>query len=110
MQLRDHAADELVHTIQLAERVVQLGGSTDFDAVTVIKHAHVVRPVSDRMDLPRCLKKILTLNPLSSPAVIRIGRRLDSRDLETRRLMTSIEAETIKHVGGLTQLLRQIQP
>ena len=61
VEFRDHAADELVHSIQVARRVRQLGGSTDFDAVTVIKRAHVARTGSDQTELTHMLEEDLAV-------------------------------------------------
>jgi bacterioferritin len=108
VEFRDHAADELVHTMQAAERVSQLGGSTDFDAVSVIKRAHVAQAVTDQIDLVQLLKEDLAVERVVTSCCHQIGRRLDTRDVTTCRLIRSIGAEANGHVGGLTRLLKYV--
>lgn len=105
VEFRDVAANELVHSIQVARRVRQLGGSTNFDAVTVIKRAHVARTDSDQIELVNMLKEDLAVERVVISCCDQIGRRLDVRDAATRHLMDSVGAEAIEHVGGLRQLL-----
>jgi bacterioferritin len=100
----EHANQEQQHADQLAERIVQLGGSPNFapDELTRRSHSQYV----EGKDLLDMLKEDLIAERIAIDSYAEMIRYLGDDDPTTRRLLESILAVEEEHADDITSLLR----
>ena len=99
----DHSNEEQGHADQIAERIVQLGGSPDFapDGLTSRSHAEYVEGDS----LASMIKEDLVAERIAIDSYRDIIKYLADKDSTTRRMMERILAVEEEHADDLADLL-----
>ncbi|MCC6407550.1 MAG: bacterioferritin [Planctomycetes bacterium] len=99
-----HSIEEQGHADLLAQRMVQLGGSPNFDpdALTKRSHAQYV-PGKDLVDM---IREDLIAERIAIESYSEAIRFLGDDDPTTRRLLEGILATEEEHADDLTSLLR----
>jgi bacterioferritin len=97
-----YANEELDHADQLAQRIVQLGGTPDFSPNSLIQRSHA--PYDDSLDL----KAMVRANLIAERAVVDSYRRIltliGDSDWTTRGLLEDILIDEMEHAEGLRDL------
>jgi bacterioferritin len=101
----EHAAEELNHGTLAAERISQLGGSPDFNPITLMTRSHTEYTTPDGADLEQMLKDNLIAERIVIATYQEIIRWLGDDDPTTKRLMEQILAEEEEHADDLNDLL-----
>jgi bacterioferritin len=106
-QFNEHAADELRHGQQAAERISQLGGSADFDPAVFVKRSHTQYAAPEPTDLKAMLQENLVAERIVITTYQEIARWIGDSDPTSRRLVESILEEEEDHANDLADLLGQ---
>jgi bacterioferritin len=106
-QFSGHAADELQHSQQAAERISQLGGSPDFDPATIARRSHTQYAAPEPTDLKAMLQENLVAERIVITTYQEIARWIGDSDPTSRRLVESILEQEEDHANDLADLLGQ---
>jgi bacterioferritin len=102
-EFAEHADDEQLHMMKIAERIDQLGGDPDFNPATVAQRASTEYGTSDT------LNKLIEEDLVAERVVIEIYRKLihwfGNDDPTSRRMLEKILADEEDHANGLADLL-----
>jgi bacterioferritin len=102
-EFAEHADDEQIHMMKIAERIDQLGGDPDFNPATVAQRASTEYGTSDT------LNKLIEDDLVAERVVIEIYRKLihwfGNEDPTSRRMLEKILADEEDHANGLADLL-----
>jgi bacterioferritin len=107
-EFEQHAKDEQGHVDQIAERIVQLGGSPDFDPVRIAERAH--SEYDDSEDLVSMIREDLVAERIAIESYAEIIRFVGDGDPTTRRMLEGILANEEDHADDLVQLLARMGP
>ena len=99
----EHSNDEQAHVDQIAERIVQLGGESDFvfEGLAIRSHAEYVEGTS----LTSMIKEDLIAERIAIDSYREIVQYLGERDPTSRRMMEEILAKEEEHADDLADLL-----
>jgi bacterioferritin len=99
----EHATQEQQHADQIAERIVQLGGSPDFspEGLASRSHAQYVEGTS----LRDMIRENLIAERIAIESYKEIAQYLGDKDPTTRRLMEEILATEEEHADDLVSLM-----
>jgi bacterioferritin len=102
-EFAEHAAQELGHADQLAERIVQLGGEPDFspDGLAQKSHAEYVEGTT----LVDMLKEDLVAERIAIDSYRQMINYVGPNDPTTRRLLEGVLATEEEHADDLVSLL-----
>ncbi len=100
----EHAQQELAHSDQLAERIMQLGGEPDFnpESLTARSHAEYVEGAT----LKEMITEDLVAERIAIDSYREIINYLGNDDPTSRRLFEEILAQEEEHADDLADLLK----
>jgi len=101
----EHAAQELQHADQIAERIVQLGGEPDLNPATLLERSHA-EYVPGR-SLEDMIKENLVAERIAIDSYREIIQYLADKDPTSRRLMEEILATEEEHAEDMSSLLER---
>jgi bacterioferritin len=99
----EHAADELHHADQLAERIVQLGGKPNFDPDGLVRRAHS-QYAEGRSPLDMAREDLIA-ERIAIESYRAMIDYFQGRDPTTRRLLEEILAKEEEHATDLSAFL-----
>jgi bacterioferritin len=102
----EHAADEQRHADLLAERIVQLGGSPDFDPARLSVRSHTEYDASP--DLVEMIREDLVAERIAIASYTEIAQWIGDGDPTTRRLFEQLLADEEEHADDLKSLLERL--
>jgi bacterioferritin len=98
-----HANEEMGHADRLARRIVQLGGSPDFDPDTLIGRSHAAYDASD--DLKAMITSNLIAERVAIEAYSQMITLIGDKDPTTCRLLEDILGDEQQHADELKDWL-----
>jgi bacterioferritin len=98
-----HADEESSHANRIAERIVQLGGSPDFNPATLLERSHA--SYDDSSDLREMVKANLVAERVAVEAYRQMISLIGDKDPTTRRILEDILADEEEHADELKDLL-----
>ena len=101
----EHAAQEQEHADQLAERIVQLNGSPNFNPATLVARSHAEYDDSD--DVQAMIRSNLIAERVAIESYRQMIAAIGDRDPTTRQLLVSIMAVEEEHADDMRDLLAQ---
>lgn len=101
-----HAAEEAQHADQIAERIVQLGGSPDFSPEGLATRSHA--EYGEGQSLREMIEEDLVAERVAIESYREMVLYLSDRDPTTRRLMEEVLAKEEEHADDLVSLLRRV--
>ena len=103
----EHANEEQAHADQIAERIVQLGGSPDFspEGLATRSHAQYVEGTS----LKDMIRENLVAERIAIDSYREIAHWIGEKDPTTRRLLEQILATEEEHADDLVSLMRGLR-
>jgi bacterioferritin len=102
----EHATDEQRHADLAAERIVQLGGTPDFNPAVLVDRSHTeYLPGSDLRDM---IEEDLVAERIAIASYTEIARWLGDADPTTRRVVEELLADEEEHAEDLNSLLAQL--
>ncbi len=102
----EHAADEQEHADRLANRIVQLGGSPDFDPARLSARSHTQYDAST--GLVDMIKEDLVAERIAIASYTEIAQWIGDGDPTTRRLFEELLADEEDHADDLKSLLERL--
>jgi bacterioferritin len=99
----DHSNEEQGHADQIAERIVQLGGSPDFDPSGLANRSHAEYVEAD--SLVSMIRENLVAERIAIDSYREIIQYVGAQDPTTRRLLEDILAAEEEHADELADLL-----
>jgi bacterioferritin len=104
----EHAAEEQGHADQLAERIVQLGGTPDLNPETMSSRSNT--EYVEGTTLVDMVKQNLIAERIAVESYGEFIQHLGDRDPTTRRLLEEILATEEEHAEDLASLMAQMNP
>jgi bacterioferritin len=101
----EHAAQELAHADQIAERIVQLGGAPDLNPSTLTARSHA--EYVEGSSVEDMIKENLVAERIAIDSYREIIQYLGDKDPTTRRLMEEILATEEEHAEDMNSLLER---
>lgn len=101
-----HANEEQMHADQIAQRIVQLGGSPNFSPEGLATRSH--SEYHDGDDLLEMIREDLIAERVAIDSYRDIVAYLDNDDPTTRRMLEGILAMEEEHADDLANLLEQL--
>jgi bacterioferritin len=103
-----HANEEQGHADQIAARIVQLGGSPDFDPKGLLTRSHSEYDAS--VGLTEMIREDLVAERIAIDSYAEMIRYLGADDPTTRRMLEGILAMEEEHADDLASLLATMDP
>jgi bacterioferritin len=104
----EHANEEQAHGDQIAERIVQLGGSPNFNPEGLLSRSHA--EYVEGGSLVDMIKEDLVAERIAIDSYGEMIRYFGDRDPTTRRMVEGILAMEEKHADDLATLLETMDP
>jgi len=102
----EHANDEQRHADLAAERIVQLGGTPDFNPAVLAERSHTEYvPGTDLRDM---IQEDLVAERIAIASYTEIARWLGDADPTTRRVVEQLLADEEEHAEDLNSLLARL--
>lgn len=98
-----HANEESGHADRLAERIVQLGGSPDFNPLALLERSHA--DYDDSTELTSMVQANLVAERIAVESYHQMIRLIGDKDPTTRRLLEDILRDEEEHADELVNLL-----
>lgn len=98
-----HAAEEQAHADLLAERIVQLNGSPDFNPATLIERSHA--EYDDSGSIQSMIKANLIAERIAIEAYRQMIERIGEKDPTTKHMLIGIMAMEEEHADDMRDLL-----
>jgi bacterioferritin len=102
----EHATEEQEHADLLAERIVQLGGSPDFNPDTLSTRTHTEYDASP--DLIDMIREDLVAERVAIASYTEIVQWLGDKDTTTRRIFEHLLSQEEEHADDLRSLLERL--
>jgi len=102
-EFAEHARQELEHADQIAERIMQLGGTPNFDPVGLADRSHAEYHAGT--DLQEMIRENLIAERIAIENYRAFAQFLGNEDPTTRRMIESILAMEEEHADDLIDLL-----
>jgi len=102
-EFQEHAAEELGHADQIAERIVQLGGEPDFSPMTLLARSHA--EYVEGKTLLDMIKENLVAERIAIDSYREMVRYIGDDDPTTKRMIESILAVEEEHADELSDLV-----
>lgn len=102
----EHANEEQRHADMVAERIVQLGGSPDFNPKTLVERSHA--EYVEGTDLRSMIEEDLVAERIAIETYMEIARWLGDGDPTSRRLIEQILEKEEEHAEDLVSLLGRL--
>ena len=99
----EHAKDELGHADRIAARIVQLGGSPDFNPQGLSERSHA--EYAEGQSLREMMQEDLVAERIAIESYREMILFIGDRDPTTRRLLEDILAKEEEHADDLTSLM-----
>ena len=101
----EHANEELAHADKIAERIVQLGGSPNFNPATLLEHSHA--DYDECTDLKGMLRANLVAERIAVESYRQMVELIGDKDPTTRRLLEGVLAEEEEHADEISDWLQR---
>ncbi|MCU6433861.1 ferritin-like domain-containing protein [Undibacterium sp. Jales W-56] len=98
-----HAMEEQAHADLLAERIVQLNGSPDFNPATLVERSHAEYDDSD--NIQSMIKANLIAERIAIEAYRQMIEQIGDTDPTTKHMLTGIMAMEEEHADDMRDLL-----
>ncbi|MFZ6674751.1 ferritin-like domain-containing protein [Undibacterium sp. Xuan67W] len=98
-----HAAEEQAHADLLAERIVQLNGSPDFNPATLVERSHA--EYDDSGNIQSMIKANLIAERIAIEAYRQMIERIGDKDPTTKHMLIGIMAMEEEHADDMRDLL-----
>ena len=102
-EFREHAAEELAHADQIAERIVQLGGEPDFSPMTLLARSHA--EYVEGKSLLDMIKENLVAERIAIDSYREMLLHIGEGDPTTVRMLAAILAVEEEHADELSDLV-----
>ena len=102
-EFREHAAEELEHADQIAERIVQLGGEPDFSPMTLLARSHA--EYVEGKSLLDMIKENLVAERIAIDSYREMLLHIGENDPTTVRMLAAILAVEEEHADELSDLV-----
>lgn len=102
-EFAQHAIEELAHADLIAERIMQLGGTPDFNPVGLAERSHA--EYFEGTDLQDMIRENLIAERIAIESYRAFAQFLGEADPTTRRMIESILAMEEEHANELTDLM-----
>lgn len=103
----EHAQEELEHADRLAERIVQLGGSPDFNPDTLTARSHA--EYHSGTELLDMIREDLVAERIAIESYREMVSFLADHDPTTRRMLEDILAAEEQHADEMASLLKRLK-
>jgi bacterioferritin len=103
----EHATQEQQHADQIAERIVQLGGSPDFSPDSLVQRSHA--QYVEGGSLADMIRENLIAERIAIESYREIAQYIGDGDPTTRRLMEEILATEEEHADDLVSLMHGVK-
>ena len=100
-----HAKEEQSHADKIAKRIVQLGGTPDFNPDTLTSRSHA--DYNDDEDLHAMIRSNLIAERVAIEAYTQIIELIGDKDPTTRRLMEQILEDEQEHADELSDWMKR---
>ena len=104
-ELMTLANEEAAHADKIAKRIVQLGGSPDFEPSSLLGRSHA--EYDDSSDLREMLRANLRAERVAVEAYRQMIRLIDDQDPTTRRMLEEILTEEEEHADEISDWLER---
>lgn len=104
-EFQQHAIEELAHADLIAERIMQLGGSPDFDPAGLAERSHAEYFAGT--NLQDMIRENLVAERIAIESYRAFIQFLGDKDPTTRSMLESILAMEEEHADDLTDLLKE---
>jgi len=104
----EHANEEQAHADQIADRIVQLGGSPNFNPEGLLSRSHA--EYVEGSSLVEMIKEDLVAERIAIDSYSEMARYFGDKDPTTRRMIEGILAMEEKHADDLANLLSTLDP
>lgn len=101
----EHANEEAAHADRIAERIVQLGGSPDFNPASLLERSHA--DYDECTDLKGMLRANLVAERIAVESYRQMVELIGDKDPTTRRMLEGVLAEEEEHADELSDWLRR---
>lgn len=98
-----HAVEEQGHADQLAERIVQLNGSPDFNPLSLSERSHA--EYDDSRDIPSMIRANLVAERVAIETYRQMIESIGENDPTTRQMLIGIMAVEEQHADDMRDLL-----
>ena len=102
-EFAEHSTAELAHADRLAERIVQLGGSPDFNPDGIAERSHA--EYAEGHSLREMMQEDLVAERIAIESYREMILFVGDRDPTTRRLLEDVLAAEEEHADDLTSLM-----
>jgi bacterioferritin len=99
-----HAQEETAHGEQIAERIVQLGGTPDFAPQRLLERSHA--DYDDSADLKAMIKANLVAERVAIEAYSQMIALIGDKDSTTRRMLEGILSQEQEHAEELSDWMQ----
>lgn len=104
-EFAEHADDEQMHMMMIAERINQLGGNPDFNPGTVVERTATEYGTGD--DLLKLIEEDLVAERIAIMVYRELIEWFGAADPTTRRMLESILKDEEDHADDLSDLLQE---
>lgn len=101
----EHANEEAAHADRIAERIVQLGGSPDFNPASLLERSHA--DYDECTDLKGMLRANLVAERIAVESYRQMVELIGDKDPTTRRMLESVLAEEEEHADEISDWLQR---
>lgn len=98
-----HANEESAHADKLAQRIVQLGGTPDFNPDSLTRRSHA--EYDESLELQDMIRANLVAERVAIEAYTQIIKLIGDKDSTTRRILEEILADEQEHADELSDWL-----
>ncbi|HEY9238104.1 MAG TPA: ferritin-like domain-containing protein [Burkholderiaceae bacterium] len=100
-----HAEEETVHSDQIAERIVQLGGEPDYSPSTLLSRSHA--DYDESTDLKSMIRANLIAERVAIEAYTQMIHLIGDKDSTTRRMLEGILSQEQEHADELADWMTE---
>ena len=100
-----HAEEETRHGDMIAERIVQLGGTPDFNPVGLLERSHA--DYDDSSDLKAMIRSNLIAERVAVEVYRQMIKLIGDKDPTTKKMLQEILADEEEHADELADLLEK---
>ncbi|AVO49999.1 bacterioferritin [Melaminivora suipulveris] len=101
----EHAHEEAAHADKIAERIVQLGGSPNFNPSSLLERSHA--DYDECTDLKGMLRANLVAERIAVESYRQMVELIGDKDPTTRRMLEGVLAEEEEHADELSDWLKR---
>ncbi len=101
----EHANEEAAHADKIAERIVQLGGSPNFNPSSLLERSHA--DYDECTDLKGMLRANLVAERIAVESYRQMVELIGDKDPTTRRMLEGVLAEEEEHADELSDWLKR---